>query len=397
MANLLGNASKYTGSGGRIELSGAVEDSEIVLRCKDNGQGVLPESTQAIFEPFTSGNNARDSYGEASLGIGLALVKQLVELHGGRISVESGGAGMGSEFIVRLPLITPRSSQATASEPKSTPATKRALSIVIVEDNPVVATSMKMALEQAGHRVHVFSDGPSTLAGVDGLKPDAFVLDIGLPGMDGYELAARLRRNSKVRSALFIAVSGFGQKPRVESRGDNFDHYFIKPVEVSTLLTLLSNNFRNGAKSEASKKHLKPKKLKRAGRPRVLLVEDHPFAADTTASLLRLEGLEVRTALTGREALEEAPKFRPQLISCDMRLGDMNGLEVIRSLRSNPATKSTHAVILTGFSGTEVREFNRRADEFGVNEFISKPLEPSMIRKLAARLRPPHRVAVHRS
>ncbi len=397
VANLLGNASKYTGQGGRVELSGAVKDSDIVLRCRDNGQGVSPESAERIFEPFTRGHMVRDSYGEASLGIGLALVRQLVELHGGRISVKSGGAGMGSEFTVRLPLIAPQGSQAVTSEPKSKAATQRAQSIVIVEDNPVVATSMKMALEQAGHRVHVFSDGPRALASVDGLKPDAVVLDIGLPGMDGYELAARLRRKSKVRSALIIAVSGFEQKPRAESRGDNFDHYFIKPVEVSTLLTLLSNNFRNGAKSEASKKHLKPKKSKRAVRPRVLLVEDHPFAADATASLLRLEGLEVRTALTGREALEEAPKFRPQLILCDMRLGDMNGLEVIRSLRSNPATKSTHAVILTGFSGTEVREFNRRADEFGVNEFISKPLGRSMIRKLTARLRPQQRDAVHRS
>ena len=115
-------------------------------------------------------------------------------------------------------------------------------------------------------------------------------------------------------------------------------------------------------------------------------MEDHPFAADATASLLRLEGLEVRTALTGREALEAAPKFQPQLILCDMRLGDMNGLEVIRELRSNlPATR-TRAVILTGFSGPEIREISRRADEFGVDEFISKPLELPTIRKLAAKL-----------
>lgn len=386
VTNLLSNASKYTGPGGKIELSGTVKGSDIVVRCKDNGQGILPESTARIFEPFTRGPNARDSYGEASLGIGLALVKQLVELHGGSISVESGGAGLGSQFTLRLPLIAPQPLQAAVSEPTSKAASEQAWSIAIVEDNPIVATSMKMALEQAGHRVRVFSDGARALEGIRGLKLDAIVLDIGLPGMDGYELAAKLRRNRKLKSALFIAVSGFEQNRAVEGKGSQFDHYFIKPVELSTLLTLFTNNSRTGAKGEAIKKAPKPKQTKRPHRPRVLLVEDHPFAADATASLLRLEGLEVRTALTGREALEAAPKFQPQLILCDMRLGDMNGLEVIRELRSNlPATR-TRAVILTGFSGSEIREFNRRAGEFGVDEFISKPLEPPTIRKLAAKL-----------
>ena len=388
VANLLGNASKYTGPGRRIELSGAVDGSHIVLRCKDNGRGISSDSIDSIFEPFTRGPNMRDSYGEASLGIGLALVKQLAELHGGTVSAESGGAGKGSEFTVRLPLIHPQSRQAAGPEPKFTQGTQQARSIVIVEDNPIVAKSMKIALEQAGHRVHVFPDGPRALAGAAGLKPDAVVLDIGLPGMDGYEVAARLKRKKTLRDALFIAVSGFKQDRRVGKKGENFDHYFIKPVEVGTLLALFRKRSGNGAGSEAAKKRLKLKKPPRAQRPRVLLVEDHPFAADATASLLRLEGLEVRTALTGREALDAAPKFRPQLVLCDMRLGNMNGLEVIRELRSNLPAEQMHAVILTGFSGSEIREFNRRANEYGVNEFISKPLEPPMIRELVAKLKP---------
>ncbi|HET7213103.1 MAG TPA: hybrid sensor histidine kinase/response regulator, partial [Terriglobia bacterium] len=388
VANLLGNASKYTGTGGRIELSGAVEGSHIVLRCKDNGRGISSDSIGAIFEPFTRGPNMRDSYGEASLGIGLALVKQLVELHGGTVSAESGGAGKGSVFTVRLPLIRPQSRQAAGPEPRLTQGTERASSIIIVEDNPIVAKSMKIALEQAGHRVHVFPDGPRALAGAAGLKPDAVVLDIGLPGMDGYEVAARLKRKKTVRDALFIAISGFKQDRRVGKKGENFDHYFIKPVEVGTLLALFRRRSRNGAGSEAAKKRAKLKKPVRAHRPRVLLVEDHPFAADATASLLRLEGLDVQAVLTGREALDAAPKFRPHLVLCDMRLGNMNGMEVIRELRSNLPLNRMHAVILTGFSGSEIREFNRRANEFGVDEFISKPLEPPMIRKLVAKLKP---------
>lgn len=389
VANLLGNASKYTGQGGRIELSGNREGSEIVLRCKDNGKGVLPEYTQRIFEPFTRGRNIRDSYGEASLGIGLALVKKLVELHEGKISVESGGAGMGSEFTVRLPLVAPQSRHPIVTEPKSKPATQRARRIVIVEDNPFVTTSMKIALEQAGHEVHVFPDGYRALAGVPGLKPDAVILDIGLPGMDGYELAAKLKRERNVRKALFIAVSGFKNHPHAEKGGDNFDHYFIKPVEVRTLLALLGTHSRAGAEGEARKNRQKPKRPKGPNRLKVLLVEDHPFLADATADLLRIEGFDVRTALTGREALEAAPGFRPHLILCDMRLGDMKGLDVIRELRSSPLTQRAHAVLLTGLSEMEIRGLRREAKErYGVSEVIPKPIETDTIQRLADKLRP---------
>src|SRR4029077_17539269 len=127
--NLLSNASKYTAPGGRIELSGAREGSEVLLRCKDNGQGVLPQYQQKIFEPFTRGRNTYDSYGEASLGIGLALVKKLPEMHGGTISVESAVTSMGSEFIVRVPLEAALSAQREAEESKgaSSPWSRRSV------------------------------------------------------------------------------------------------------------------------------------------------------------------------------------------------------------------------------------------------------------------------------
>src|SRR6516165_8498927 len=154
--NLLNNASKYTPQGGRIEFSGVREGSEVVLRCKDNGRGIPLEMQQKIFEPFTRVGPLSDSRGEASLGIGLALVKRLVELHGGTISVESGGPGTGSEFLVRLP--QEPADQPAAPEMKPVPTLQRSRSVVLVEDNFDVAGTMVLALEQAGYRVVLFRD-----------------------------------------------------------------------------------------------------------------------------------------------------------------------------------------------------------------------------------------------
>jgi PAS domain S-box-containing protein len=239
VSNLLSNASKYSGSGGRIELSGAREGSEVVIRCKDNGQGILPDYQQKIFEPFVRGPSTASSYGEASLGLGLALVKHLTELHGGTISVESGGAGLGSEFTVRFPLISP-SGRAVVDEPKPAASPHRLQSIVIVEDNPSVGVALKVALEQAGHSVHLFADAPSTLAGVLSLKPDAFLIDISLPGLDGYELATKLKQQSHTKNAVRIAVSGLRRRQSAEDAPDAFDYYFTKPVDIPELLALLN-------------------------------------------------------------------------------------------------------------------------------------------------------------
>jgi PAS domain S-box-containing protein len=236
LGNLLTNASKYTGRGGRIELSGAKEAREVVIRCKDSGQGVPREYQQKIFEAFARGPKSELGYGEASIGLGLALVKQLAELHGGTVGVGSAGTGLGSEFTVRLPYVAPVG-QAAAEEPQLARAVRRARSVVIVEDNPSVGMALKAALEQAGHSVYLFTDGPSTLVAVSSLKPDAFLIDIGLPGMDGYELAAALKHERHAKDALRFAVSGFTQRKHALSSA--FDHYFSKPVDLPALLALL--------------------------------------------------------------------------------------------------------------------------------------------------------------
>jgi len=380
--NLLSNASKYTAQGGRIEFSGAREGSEVVLRCKDNGRGIPREMLQKIFEPFTRVGPLSDSRGEASLGIGLALVKRLVELHGGRISVESSGPGTGSEFLVRLPMQPTLSDQPPAPETKPAFTLRRSRSIVLVEDNSDVAGTIVVALKQAGYRVTLFADAFSALAGLSDLQPHAILLDIGLPGMDGYELAAKLRKERNCRDSLFIAISGFKRRQTPEA-ADDFDHYFTKPVNLSSLLNVLGSTLAEAEQATAAAAGPAPEKTSL----QVLLIEDHAALSAAMAELLNREGFEVRTASSGGEGLKFALDFRPQLILCDLNLPDMGGQEVIRRLRSNPVTRHAYSVILTALSEAEIRTFNDEAKKMGIDEFIRKPLMPEVLHSLVAKLK----------
>jgi PAS domain S-box-containing protein len=377
--NLLSNASKYTAQGGRIEFSGAREGSEVVLRCKDNGRGIPLHMQQKIFEPFTRVEQFADSRGEASLGIGLTLVKRLVDLHLGKISVESGGAGMGSEFVVRLPLEPAPFDQPSTLETKPEHASRRLRSIVLIEDNSDVARTIVVALQRAGYQVTFFADAFSALAGLAELKPHAILLDIGLPGMDGYELAAKLRKKQNLRHTLFIAISGFKRR----ETADDFDHYFTKPVNLVALLNLLGSTPAQAGNGKALRK----------GEPsdtpmmRVLLIDDHAALSAVTAELLNREGFEVRTALSGEKGLKLANDFQPELILCDLNLPDTSGKDVIRKLRSNPATRHAYSVILTALSESDILELNGEAKQMGVDEFIRKPLTRESVHSLMANLK----------
>jgi two-component system, OmpR family, response regulator len=200
------------------------------------------------------------------------------------------------------------------------------------------ARTMVIFLETAGYRVTLFADAFSALAGLSDLKPRAILLDIGLPGMDGYKLAAKLKEKPHLRHTLFIGLSGFKRREATKS-SDDFDHYFNKPVDLPSLLAVLDTPapLRKGKAATARTAANDVKTL------RVLLIDDHA----ATAALLRSEGLEVRTALSGRESLQAALDFKPELTLCDLNLPDMQGQEVIRLLRSNPLIPPTYAVVLT--------------------------------------------------
>jgi PAS domain S-box-containing protein len=237
VANLLTNAAKYTEPGGTIAITARSEADALVVSVADTGMGIEPQLLPHLFELFVQGARPPDR-AEGGLGLGLALVKSLVELHGGTVQARSEGRGRGSEFVVRLPALPPLSLQAPTTAP--TPArpwrtTERPRQVLVVDDNRDAADLLAETLRAAGHQVEVAHDGPDALARLERFRPEVAVLDIGLPVMDGYELAVRLR--DRVAGVHLLALTGYGQdRDRERSRAAGFAHHFVKPIDPDRLL-----------------------------------------------------------------------------------------------------------------------------------------------------------------
>jgi CheY-like chemotaxis protein len=238
--NLLNNAAKYTPANGSIQISGKAEGQNIVVRVRDNGIGIAPDLLPKVFDLFVQGSRSLDR-AEGGLGIGLTLVREIVRLHGGSVSVSSAGVQQGSEFIVKLPLATrprDRAKNAHDTEAASSALQRR---ILVVDDNSDSAESMALLLKASGHDVHTAHDGASALEQADAHKPEFVLLDIGLPGMSGYTVAKRLREVPGLSAVKLIAMTGYGQEDdRKRSRDAGFDHHLVKPVDLAVLAALLT-------------------------------------------------------------------------------------------------------------------------------------------------------------
>jgi signal transduction histidine kinase/ActR/RegA family two-component response regulator len=239
LVNLLTNAAKYTDEGGQIWLSAQIVGTELVIRVRDTGVGIPSEMLPRVFELFAQGDQTLDR-ARGGLGIGLTLVRRLAEMHGGSVAVSSPGLGRGSEFSVRLPL-TPRISSSGWLPPLNLDHPRpQPMRVLIVEDHPDIARGAARFLEQCGHQVQVAQDGASGLELAREMLPEVGVLDIGLPGMDGYQLAAAIRREERLKDCLLIAVTGYGQdQDRHRSRAAGFDYHLVKPVDYRLLQQLL--------------------------------------------------------------------------------------------------------------------------------------------------------------
>ena len=241
MSNLLNNAAKYTAEGGRIALSLAAEGSCAVVRVRDNGVGIPPEMLNEVFDMFTQVNRTLDR-AQGGLGIGLSLVRRLTELHGGEVIADSGGLGHGSLFTVRLPLAASSELQQSDAAPAKTEPSKSApLRILVIDDIADVADVMKMLLDMEGYETRVAYSGVAALQAAKEFSPDVIFCDIGLPEMDGHEIARRMRADPAIASAVLIALTGWGSEAELrKTRESGFDFHMVKPVDSDALLKLLS-------------------------------------------------------------------------------------------------------------------------------------------------------------
>jgi PAS domain S-box-containing protein len=241
LANLLHNAAKYTGEAGHIAITVDRQDGEAVMRVRDNGIGILPELLPRVFDLFTQGNRAL-ARSEGGLGIGLTLVRNLVAMHHGRVEAHSEGPGKGSEFVVYLPTVERRLARRASSTTAPSRLRGRRCQILVVDDSADTADSLALLMKEEGHEVRTAYDGPAALELLQVFHPEVIFLDIGLPGMDGYEVARRIRAQPQARQPLLVAVTGYGrEEDRRRAREVGFDAHLAKPADPDALNQLLAD------------------------------------------------------------------------------------------------------------------------------------------------------------
>jgi len=249
--NLLNNAARYTAIGGHIRVLIKTSETDVAVTVADTGKGIAPELVERVFEPFTQ-LKPRDRESQGGLGVGLALVRRIVELHGGTIKAVSAGVGRGSEFVVTLPLKKPvaRPAHGVAEFGPTAPRTVR---LLCVDDNQHLVTALARLLKAMGHEAHAATDGAAALRVAQTVRPEMVLLDIDMPGMNGYEVARRLLEQQRDVPPRLIAITGWGResdKQRAQHAG--FYRYVVKPVTRETLESLVGDFIRDATNAVAS-------------------------------------------------------------------------------------------------------------------------------------------------
>lgn len=235
-ANLVHNAAKFTPEEGTIAIAVSREDGTAVVTVRDNGSGMTPEVLTHAFELFVQGPPSLDRQ-QGGLGLGLTLVRRLVEMHGGTVEAKSAGPARGSELVVRLPIAEVDEGAARAEPPVRHAAAAGRRRVLVVEDNPDARHMLVILLERAGHDVRAASDGPAAIAAAESFVPEIVLLDVGLPGLDGYAVARKLRSSPRTADAFLVALTGYGQEDdRERALAAGFDHHLLKPAEPAAVL-----------------------------------------------------------------------------------------------------------------------------------------------------------------
>ena len=260
--NLLTNAAKYTKSGGQIRLTIARDGNDIMVRVKDSGIGISPDLLPRIFDLFTQGDRSL-ARAEGGLGIGLTLVKSLTELHGGSISVASDGLDAGSEFSVRLPAIQkPRHQPVNGRPGDRAEGPHRPVRVLVVDDNVDLANGLSRVIRQQGHVVSSTHDGPAAIELAHAFHPEAVLLDIGLPGMDGFEVVSQLRTQLHSGPLIVVAISGYGQdEDRRRSHEAGFDYHLVKPIDLDALRQIINRISRSSPPPRGNAASVQPEMI----------------------------------------------------------------------------------------------------------------------------------------
>jgi len=237
LANLLNNAAKYTPRGGIVRLLVEAEPTEVIVRIQDTGIGIPAPMLAQVFDMFTQVDGSLER-SQSGLGIGLTIVQRLVEMHGGRVEAHSAGLGKGSEFVVRLPRLAVSGAQSKPATPAQPNGPLRR--VLVVDDNRDSAESMAMVLAMLGHETRAVHDGRQALEVAETFQPDVILLDIGMPGMNGYDTCRRIRAQPWASRMMLVAMTGWGHEDdRKRSQEAGFDHHLTKPVELESLKQLL--------------------------------------------------------------------------------------------------------------------------------------------------------------
>lgn len=244
ISNLLNNAAKFTPKGGKVEIALRREDGEAIVSVKDNGVGIPVEKQEQVFEMFSQVNDPLNR-GNTGLGIGLTLVKSLVDLHGGSVGVFSEGAGHGSEFAVRLPIVGASEEASTTAPPiVAAPATRptgSTLRVLVVDDNAAAAYMLSRIVEALGNETKIAPDGEQAIALAEAFQPQVIFMDIGMPRMNGYEAAERIRQTTWGKDLVLVALTGWGQEEdRRRTQAVGFNHHLVKPADLDQVQQLLS-------------------------------------------------------------------------------------------------------------------------------------------------------------
>ena len=240
-SNLLNNAVRYTDAGGRIGITAKCDDGAATIIVSDTGIGITAEALPRVFDMFVQAN-ARDSRAQSGLGIGLTLVRSLVEMHGGSVAARSAGVGRGSEFVVHLPLARHEAARARAAAGATARKIAGLPRVMVVDDNRDAADSLAAVLKLLGAEVRVTNDGRTALDELGAFRPAVVFLDLGMPGMDGYETARHMRAREDTRSTLIIALTGWGQESdRRQTQAAGFNQHLVKPADITALRAVLAS------------------------------------------------------------------------------------------------------------------------------------------------------------